>query len=319
MRIALTFDVEELAHAAPRLLEGRRDRAGRGFAEELPGIAGATDRLLELLAGCGARATFFVVGESAARMPEVIRRIGAAGHELGVHGWTHRVLYELSPAAFREELRRTRGFREELAGRPVELFRAPLWSLERATRWAVAVLLAEGFAADSSLMPLGARDTGGPHWLAAPDGRKLFEYPPAVWEVGPFRCPCAGGFFFRALPDGLSLAPLRRLARSSWPPLVYLHPWELDETAGAAAGVWRRLPLELRLFFGLRWGSPAARLRRLLAGAVGMSLGQVRAAATPAALAALPVRPAAELRGCRVLKEGLRARPAGAPSVNPRG
>lgn len=48
-----------------------------------------TDRLLEILAEREAHATFFVIGRSAERHPELIRRIAAAGHEIGWHSRAH--------------------------------------------------------------------------------------------------------------------------------------------------------------------------------------------------------------------------------------
>lgn len=48
-----------------------------------------TPRLLALLAEHGARATFFVIGERAARHPELIRAIVAGGHEVAHHTHTH--------------------------------------------------------------------------------------------------------------------------------------------------------------------------------------------------------------------------------------
>ena len=48
-----------------------------------------TPRILELLAAHGARATFFVIGEKAARHPDLIRAITAAGHEVAHHTHTH--------------------------------------------------------------------------------------------------------------------------------------------------------------------------------------------------------------------------------------
>lgn len=50
-----------------------------------------TPPILDLLAAHGARATFFVIGEKAARYPELILAIIAAGHEVGHHTQTHPV------------------------------------------------------------------------------------------------------------------------------------------------------------------------------------------------------------------------------------
>ena len=48
-----------------------------------------TPQILALLAKHGARATFFVIGERAARYPELIRAICVDGHEVAHHTHTH--------------------------------------------------------------------------------------------------------------------------------------------------------------------------------------------------------------------------------------
>ncbi|MDE3130430.1 MAG: polysaccharide deacetylase family protein [Acidobacteriota bacterium] len=49
-----------------------------------------TPLMLEILAAHDARATFFVVGEQVTKRPELARRIIAAGHVIGLHGYRHR-------------------------------------------------------------------------------------------------------------------------------------------------------------------------------------------------------------------------------------
>jgi len=65
-----------------------------------------TPRILELLAAHRAQATFFAIGESAARHPELIAAITAAGHEVAHHTHTHPLLafWGASPAQVRWEL-----------------------------------------------------------------------------------------------------------------------------------------------------------------------------------------------------------------------
>lgn len=53
------------------------------------GPGAVTADILEVLAAHGARATFNVLGERIAGREGVLRRVVSAGHELGVHGWTH--------------------------------------------------------------------------------------------------------------------------------------------------------------------------------------------------------------------------------------
>ena len=58
-----------------------------------------TDRILAILAERGAQATFFVIGRSATRHPEVIQRIMAAGHEIGWHSQTHLNQWKCGPVS----------------------------------------------------------------------------------------------------------------------------------------------------------------------------------------------------------------------------
>ena len=76
-----------------------------------------THRILRLLERHGVKATFFVLGWVAERHPRLVREIHACGHEVGSHGYWHRLVYELSPAEFREDLRRSRAALENAVGR----------------------------------------------------------------------------------------------------------------------------------------------------------------------------------------------------------
>jgi len=63
-----------------------------------------TPAALELLAGAGAKATFFLVGEQVDRWPEVAAEIAAAGHEIALHGYRHRLMLRRTTAAVERDL-----------------------------------------------------------------------------------------------------------------------------------------------------------------------------------------------------------------------
>lgn len=84
-----------------------------------------TPRLLDVLAGHGAHATFFVIGREAERQPALIRRIAAEGHAVGHHSWTHSEPASTPARVLLAETRRTRALLEDLLGRPAPLFRPP--------------------------------------------------------------------------------------------------------------------------------------------------------------------------------------------------
>ena len=127
-----------LAHAAPapaavnasaRAVLGLRASTGRADTVALTFDDGphpeGTPAVLARLADAGARATFFLVGEQVLRRRALVADIVAAGHEVGLHGHTHRGHLRLGPRALGEDLRRGEAVVSAAAGRAVRLHRAP--------------------------------------------------------------------------------------------------------------------------------------------------------------------------------------------------
>lgn len=104
--------------------------------------------ILDLLAAHRLQATFFVPGVVAERYPNRVEQIVAAGHELAVHGYTHRSPSELPPDEEEEELSRAlavlRAFGPDVSG-----YRSPSWDFSPRT---LALLDAYGFRYSSNYM-----------------------------------------------------------------------------------------------------------------------------------------------------------------------
>ena len=75
-----------------------------------------TPRLLDGLASCGARATFFVVGCQAEKDPDIVRRIAAEGHQVGNHSYDHAQLDSLTCAEALDDLEKNDALLQELLG-----------------------------------------------------------------------------------------------------------------------------------------------------------------------------------------------------------
>ena len=84
-----------------------------------------TPRVLDILARRGVPATFFLVGQRAQSLPELVRRAADAGHELGNHTWAHTDLTHLDEASVRGALERTHELITRLTGRGPTLCRPP--------------------------------------------------------------------------------------------------------------------------------------------------------------------------------------------------
>jgi peptidoglycan/xylan/chitin deacetylase (PgdA/CDA1 family) len=113
------------ADGAPRLHLTFDDGPGPGHAALLDGLA-AHD----------ARAVFFFLGERAARHPDRVRAVLAAGHAVGVHGWTHDDPWRTPRAGVLAGFERAARTLEDLSGRAVRDVRPPYGHLTPAlTRW----------------------------------------------------------------------------------------------------------------------------------------------------------------------------------------
>ncbi len=195
--------------------------------EERVGIV--TDRILDRLRELGIRGTFFCVGELASRHPDLIRRVVADGHELGVHGLHHIPNDLLGAERFRSDNREAKTILSELAGTEVTLYRAPQYSLIPSTPWVPEILSELGFIASSSVLPARSPLYG---WPGAPSNpfrwsSGLIELPSPVMKLGPVVVPFLGGTYLRLLPAALR----RRGVRSADAETVlwtYCHPWEFD-------------------------------------------------------------------------------------------
>jgi peptidoglycan/xylan/chitin deacetylase (PgdA/CDA1 family) len=83
------------------------------------------ERFLTLLDRHGAGATFFLMGEQVARWPAAPALIASAGHEVAVHGYTHRGHLRRTPWDLQDDLRRARATIEDASGRASTLYRPP--------------------------------------------------------------------------------------------------------------------------------------------------------------------------------------------------
>jgi polysaccharide deacetylase family protein (PEP-CTERM system associated) len=101
------------------------------------------------------------------------------------------------------------------------------------TRWALEVLVQEGYEWDSSVVPVIHDVYGWPganphsHRLATASG-PLWELPPATAGLLGTRIAIGGGGHFRLYPYALVRTLLRRIEAQGQPVVFYLHPWELD-------------------------------------------------------------------------------------------
>jgi len=205
----------------------------------------STSTILDLLEHYDVRATFFVLGWIAQRHPGLVRAIHDAGHEIACHGYNHRLVYELTPGQFREDLRMSKGILEGITGTAVRGYRAPSYSVVQKSLWALDILIEEGFEFDSSIFPIH-HDRYGipaanrfPHIITRRSG-EIREFPPSTYHLWGQNIPVAGGGYLRLFPWNLTKAIIERInEKEKQAVMVYVHPWELDVEQPRLKGSWR--------------------------------------------------------------------------------
>lgn len=262
---ALSVDVEDYFHV--NAFKAVIDRKEWGSYPQR--VLENTRRVLDLLDEHGTRATFFVLGWVAERQPALVREIARRGHEIACHGYGHELLFDIGPAGFRSDLRKSRLLLEDLCGSKIKGYRAPSFSITDRSLWALDVLLEEGFLYDSSMFPI-RHDVYGtpgvnpfPHRIARPAGT-LWEFPMTTvtfrFAGAQRRFPVSGGGYLRLLPVRFVLQAFRRVNRvDRQPGVLYFHPWEIDPGQPRVAA-----PLKSRLRHYHNLGATEGKIGTLL-------------------------------------------------------
>lgn len=253
---AFTIDVEDWLDGIPISRSAKLQSEKR--------LERGMERLLALMGESKVRGTFFALGPIAEAYPELIRRLVDEGHELGCHGWSHDLLYQMTPERFREETRRARDAIQAISGTPVTAYRAAYFSITKASFWALEILAELGFKYDSSIFPVQnwrygiAQFNPQPQRIDTPAG-PILEFPISTVKRWGRNWPVSGGAYFRLYPYSVTRSHFRLTEGSGRPVVFYLHPWELDPDHPKVKFHWKAWVTH---YSNLR--STAPRLKRLL-------------------------------------------------------
>ena len=227
---ALTIDIEDYYHVSVFQPYITMDEW-----KYLPSrVEANTMKILDLLDKQASKATFFILGCVAKKKPALVREIYENGHEVACHGYAHKLAYEMTPDAFRADVRKAKTIIEDSIGAPVTGFRATSFSIVSGNLWCLDILIEEGFLYDSSIFPIYRRDYGIPSWerfphlVSRPSG-VIYELPPSTTSIFNNRLPVAGGAYLRFFPFNFITAGIRRINNVELKAaILYVHPWEFD-------------------------------------------------------------------------------------------
>jgi polysaccharide deacetylase family protein (PEP-CTERM system associated) len=176
-----------------------------------------------------------MVGELLEYNPEMLDLILDNEHEIAFHTMTHSNLNDLTKEQFLDELD---DFKKITNGKSSG-FRAPTFSLNPNTSWAIDALLEKNYRYDSSIVPVKTELYGFSDCQQSPfkisnssltkndPNGKLIEFPLSIGKFFGKTYPMAGGFYLRFLPLQTSLKAIRNYENQEIPATIYVHSWEL--------------------------------------------------------------------------------------------
>ncbi len=199
------------------------------------------------------KATFFVLGWIAERLPHLVREIHSRGHEVASHGLSHNLCKEASPKDLETDLIVSKELLEDIIGDRVYGYRAPSFSINDDI---LRVIQDCGYSYDSSYNSFGTHGRYGHLDLSQNVTRGIafpisssqqqatsnqhqssivnrqssifFELPISNMKIGNRVLPWGGGAYFRLIPSPLFKIGVEFMLKQENAYLFYLHPWEID-------------------------------------------------------------------------------------------
>ena len=187
------------------------------------------DKILSKLDDRRFKGTFFCVGGMAMKFPDVVKKIDAAGHEVGCHSFKHVWLNKMTPEELNEDTRIAVDALEQCIGKKVKSYRAPAFSIGKDNKYAIEVLYDCGIERDASIFP-AERDFGGFSQFGEKTPSivcyyqsKIKEFPICTTRLFGKEMAYSGGGYFRFFP----LAFVRREMLKSEYAMTYFHIGDL--------------------------------------------------------------------------------------------
>jgi peptidoglycan/xylan/chitin deacetylase (PgdA/CDA1 family) len=135
-----------------------------------------TPRLLKLFARWGIKTSWFIPGHSIETFPAQMKMVADAGHEVGVHGYSHENPIAMTPDQEEAVLNKCIDLVVKLTGKRPRGYVAPWWELSPAT---AGLLLKNGFLYDHSMM----HNDFHPYYVRVGDSWTKIDYSkkPEAW------------------------------------------------------------------------------------------------------------------------------------------
>lgn len=207
-----------------------------------------TNTLLELFDNYDIKATFFTLGYTAEKFPDLVKKIHKKGHEVASHGYAHRDIRKLNSSQFEEDLLLSIQSLQKIIGEKILGFRAPFFSINKKNLWAFEIIR-KYLKYDSSIFPVWTPLYGIPdaprtcynpskqHPLENDPNESFYELPLATHHIPILgNIPVAGGFHLRFFPYKYLKYSINKINKNGNIAICYIHPKDLDKNMPKISG-----------------------------------------------------------------------------------
>jgi polysaccharide deacetylase family protein (PEP-CTERM system associated) len=199
---------------------------GEKYQERVPLMV---EKYLEFLNRHNSKCTWFVVGNVARKYPSIIKMLTDEGHEIACHSDQHIPLTQMDKESFTADLKRNIEALVNAGAKNVMGYRAPLFSLTPATRWAYEVMEMQGIAYSSSVLPHPNPFYGWPNFGEEPRTvSHVLEIPMTLGQFFHLQVPIGGGTYFRLYNFWALKKNFERHFAEGRAVVSYFHPFDID-------------------------------------------------------------------------------------------
>jgi len=181
------------------------------------------------------KATFFVLGWLAKRLPHLVREIHSRGHEVASHGYHHDLWYKQAYQDLKKDLSDSKKLLEDILGEQVRGCRAPNFSINDDI---LKIIQECGYLYDSSYNSFAMHGRYGKISLNGKSrvgiayriNSDFYELPISnlKFNIQYLELPWGGGGYFRLIPYPIFKAGVQTILKNKNAYLLFLHPWEVD-------------------------------------------------------------------------------------------
>lgn len=179
------------------------------------------------------KATFFILGWIAQKLPDLVREIDNRGHEVASHGYDHHLCSNLDSKTLTQDLEKSKKLLEDLTGHPIKGYRAPSFAVNNKILEAIKL---SGYKYDSSYNSFSGHGRYGTIDLSDTAKNKsaykfsnnFYEIPISNLSLFNKIFPLGGGGYFRLYPLALFKQGMKQVLKHNDAFIFYAHPWEFD-------------------------------------------------------------------------------------------